>query len=155
MTETIRPFTPADAEPLYRLFRNAVQNAAPHYTQAQRDAWAPHAIMPTGWPKRIADMTTWVAEDNKGHAGFLSLQSDGYLDFLYVRPDLKGQGTAGRLYTHAADHARQNALSMTTHASLFARPFFERQGWRVIHREEVPRGDQYLTRFFMAAPATE
>lgn len=38
---------------------------------------------------------------------------------------------------------------MTTHASITARPFFEKQGYRVIREQQVERRDLLLTNFVM------
>lgn len=156
MTQRLRRFAPGDGPLTYALYHNAVHHGtAPHYTPAQQQAWCPSKTMPDTWPGHFERSETWIAEDEHGSAGFLTLNSDGYLNLFFVRPDLRRSGTASRLYDEAVRHASKNALSMSSHASLLARPFFERRGWTVMHREDVPRGGQILTRFFMTAPATE
>ena len=74
--------------------------------------------------------------------GIADLGPDGYLDRLYVHRDWQGRGVASAL-CDALPAAR------TTHASITARPFFERRGWRVVREQQVERRGVLLTNFVM------
>ena len=86
--------------------------------------------------------TTLVAEWEGVIVGFADLADDGYLDRLYVHKDYQGQGIATAL-CDALPRAR------LTHASLTARPFFEKRGWRVERAQQVERHGVKLTNFVM------
>ena len=65
--------------------------------------------------------------------GFAGLVGDGHLDTFYCRKDSVGRGVGSRLYRAV----EQEALTLEcdqifTKASITARPFFERHGFRII-----------------------
>lgn len=79
----------------------------------------------------------------------------GYLDRLYVHKDYQGQGIAGAL----CDTLEQAVLDVRpiafgpvvieTHASITARPFFERRGYHVVRRQRVERRGVILENYRM------
>ncbi|OSP55482.1 GNAT family N-acetyltransferase [Pseudoruegeria sp. SK021] len=147
----IRPFEPADAPELLLVFQRSVQEgAASAYDAAQRHAWASAVTASPVWTRRLGDQITVVAQHPDGLIGFMTLGYDGHLDLAYVRPDWMGKGIAARLHdrllARAEDH---NMTRLTTEASLLARRFFLRQGWRELARQEVQRGAVSLTNFRM------
>ena len=117
-----------------------------HYDQKQREAWAPTIPDTAAWTERLRSVTTFVAEDDSGIAGFMTLGSDGYIDLAFVRPDVIGQGVAYQLYRTLERAASRSGLArLYTEASDVARPFFERQGWRVAETQTVNRSGVSLT----------
>ena len=74
--------------------------------------------------------------------GFADLAEDGYLDRLYVHRDWQGRGVATALCDALPD-------ARLTHASLTARPFFEKRGWHVVREQQVERRGVRLTNFVM------
>lgn len=148
----IRRWARDDAEASFGVFHDAVhQGAGRHYSAGERRAWVPSAMMPEGWPDRLAAQTAWVSEDDAGLTGIISLADDGYLDVFFVVPRARGNGTAVRLYDTLIEQARAQGHSrLTTHASLFLRPFLKRRGWDTLHGETVSRDGEYLRRFAMA-----
>ena len=65
-------------------------------------------------------------------------------------------GTTGRLLsayvaTAICDALEQNnkATELTTHASITARPFFEKRGYTVVREQQVERRGELLTNFVM------
>ena len=138
----IRPYRPADAIPLATLYHRAVQEgAAAKYDVRQREAWSPSPPTSEGWRARVEEAETIVAERDGALLGFMTLDIDtGYLDFAYVAPEVMGQGVAAALYAVIEGRARvKGHTTLETEASLLAEPFFCRQGWRVIARQEVER----------------
>lgn len=138
----IRPYRPADAIPLATLFHRAVrEGAAQAYDARQREAWSPAPPTGEGWRARVEEAETIVAERDGVLLGFMTLDIDSaYLDFAYVSPEVMGQGVAAALYAVIEGRARvKGHVVMETEASLLAEPFFRRQGWRVIKRQEIER----------------
>lgn len=138
----IRPYRPADAIPLAALYHRAVrEGAAQKYNAAQRAAWSPAPPTSAGWRARVEEAETIVAEHAGAIRGFMTLDMDsGYLDFAYVAPEVMGQGVAEALYAVIEGRARvKGHTRLETEASLLAEPFFRRQGWRLIARQEVER----------------
>lgn len=139
----IRPYRPADAIGLARLFHRAVhEGASQHYTEEQRAAWSPEPPTSEGWRARVEEAETIVAERDGAHLGFMTLDMDtGYLDFAYVAPEAMGRGVAASLYAVIEGRARvKGHVRLETEASLLAEPFFHRHGWRLVRRQMVERG---------------
>ena len=150
----VRAYIPEDADGLIELFRRSVREAAaPHYTPAQRLAWAPDNIDRIAFAARLADKPTWVAQVAGRLAGFIDLEPDGHIDMLYVSADHQRRGVARVLYRAVEQKARGQGLRrLFTEASLAARPFFEAQGFVVLKEQQVARRGQMLTNFRMEKP---
>ena len=151
---TLRPYRPEDCPALAALFYETVHTVnAAHYTPAQLDAWAP-ACGPdlAAWDKSFRAHRTLVAELDGRLAGFGDLDpAAGYLDRLYVHKDLQGRGVATAL-CNALEQAA--AGPVVTHASVTARPFFARRGYRVLRAQQVERRGVTLANYVMEkAPA--
>jgi putative acetyltransferase len=152
MTITVRALALSDAEAAAEIFHDAVQTgAAEAYTQAQRDAWSGPAPDPEKWRARFEEQTGVVAEAGGEAVGFMTLDADGHVDLAYVRPERARQGVGGRLYAALEALAREAGLArLSTHASLVARPFFEKQGWRTEQEQQVSLRGETLTNFAMS-----
>ena len=135
----IRAFEPKDAEATAQLFFQTIHTATgPAYDAAQRAAWASAPPETKAWCTRLSKMTTIVAKDSEGLAGFMSLESDGHVDLAYVRADLVGQGAGKRLYEEIeAEALRKGIRRLYSEASELARCFFERQGWSLISKQHI------------------
>ncbi len=124
--------------------------AAPYYSPEQLAAWAPVPADVARWQKRLSHLHTIVAESEGVLAGFASYTDDGYLDFLFTHPAFARRGVATRLYQRVESALREiNARRVTTHASLAARPFFDRHGFQLGAEECVECRGFYLRRFAM------
>ncbi len=78
--------------------------------------------------------------------GFGDIDETGYLDRLYVHKDYQGKGIA----TAICDRLEQAVQGkIVTHASITARPFFEKRGYRVCKEQQVERQGIFLTNFIM------
>ena len=120
-----------------------------HYTEEQVAAWAPEVPDARGWHARMSARLTLVAEEEGEVVGFAELEG-GHLDMLYVRADAVGSGDGGRLYEAAEREAYDRGTGrITTEASITARPFFERRGFRVVRKQTVRRHGVWLTNFAM------
>jgi putative acetyltransferase len=148
---SVRLFREDDLPDLGRIYFDAVREGTKsHYSKTQRHAWA-HEI-PDGpkWLARLSSQIVYVAEQDNRIAGFMTLQTDGYIDLAFVAPDLIGRGVAHQLYLAILKHAKSaNTTRMSTHASHLARPFFERQGWTLIKEQSVTVREVALTNFIM------
>ena len=147
----VRAYDARDAPRIARLFYETVHSVnRADYSEEQVRAWAPAVPDPDAWHARMADRRTLVAEEDGEVVGFAELEDDGHLDMLYVRENAVGRGVGGRLYDAVEREARRLNLSrISTEASITARPFFERQGFRVVREQTVWREGVPLTNFAM------
>ena len=150
-TARVREMRPDDNAAVIEVFRASVRMAAGRdYSHEQVIAWAPDDIDPVVWAKRYDTRQTWVADAEGTLAGFIELQSDGHLDMLYVHPVHQRQGIASALLQQVETAARDLGVErLYTEASITARPFFERRGFRLIARQTVVRGAQPFVNFRM------
>lgn len=147
----LREGTAADAAALAALFTASVQQlGASHYTPEQRTAWTGPAPDIEAWRQRLAALSVLVAERDGEVAGFIGFEADGYVDLLFTAPAHARRGVASALLDAAEARLRAAGVArMDTHASLVARPVFERHGFAVVARETVVRAGIGLDRFVM------
>lgn len=143
----IRTYQPADCKEMAELFYQTVHTVnAKDYTQPQLDAWATGQVDLEQWNRSFLAHLSLVAVEDGAIVGFGDMASDGYLDRLYVHADHQGRGIA----TALCDRLEQAVQSpLTTHASITARPFFEKRGYAVIKEQTVERQGVALTNFVM------
>ena len=150
---TLRPYRPDDCPALAALFYQTVHTVnAAHYTPAQLDAWAPAGGPDlAAWDESFRAHLTLVAELDGKLAGFGDMDTAcGYLDRLYVHKDFQDRGVATAL-CGALEQAA--AGPVTTHASVTARPFFARRGYRVLRAQQVERRGVRLANYVMEKSA--
>ena len=150
---TLRPYRPDDCPALAALFYQTVHTVnAAHYTPAQLDAWAPAGGPDlAAWDESFRAHLTLIAELDGKLAGFGDMDTAcGYLDRLYVHKDFQGRGVATALCG-----ALEQAVAgpVTTHASVTARPFFARRGYRVLRAQQVERRGVRLANYAMEKSA--
>lgn len=149
--ETVRDYRREDAGPICRLFYETVHSVnLKAYSPEQARAWAPAPPDPAAWHGRMSGRHTLVAEGDDGVVGFVELEEDGHLDMLYCRRDAVGRGVGSLLYAAAEERAGELGLGgIFVEASITARPFFERRGFRVSRRNVVVRRGVELVNFSM------
>ncbi|WFU04128.1 GNAT family N-acetyltransferase [Rhizobium sp. CB3171] len=147
---TVRPYVPADADLTIEIFLRAIREvASKDYNQAQIDAWAKVEDR-DAWAKRRSSRPAWIVKYGDVSIGFADLVPDGLLDMMFVHPDYQGMGAASLLLTTVEAEARKQGLGrIFTEASLTARAFFERRGFRVLVSQIVEKRGQTLENFRM------
>lgn len=160
----VRLFTKDDVGQLAEVFHLSItQAAATHYSEEERAVWSPAVRSDDEWRLRLAPTVTWVSEQKGVISGFINLKStietlgsegesllSAEVDCLFTHPDFVGQGVASKLYQCLEDYALSQQISeLTVEASYLAKPFFEKQGYRLLSKNEHSRADQVLVNFSM------
>lgn len=164
----LRKYHPRDCAEMARLFYDTVHTVnAADYTKEQLDAWADGQVDLEKWNASFLEHDTLVAVEGEKIVGFGDMDSTGYLDRLYVHKDHQKKGIATAICdrlerahrkraafrTETDGNARQEGeraeLTFTTHASVTARPFFEKRGYVVKKEQQVERHGVLLTNFVM------
>lgn len=155
----IREYRPADLPAIMALFHDTVRavNAA-DYTPAQLAAWAPADIDMDAWCESLGRHYSLVAvEPGTGMiVGFGDIDPDAgaghaHLDRLYVHKDRQRRGIAAMLCDRL--EAAAPGRTITVHASITARPFFERRGYAVVRGQRVERRGVTLGNYVMRRAA--
>ena len=144
----LREYIPSDCAQLAELFYQTVHSVnAQDYTREQLDAWATGEVDSQAWDKSFRAHRTIVATESGKIVGFGDMDETGYLDRLYVHKDYQGQGIASAICDELERFAAGKTI--TTHASITAKPFFLHRGYRVVRKQEVIRRGVVLTNFVM------
>lgn len=135
----IRPFRPADAEPIAALTQAAIRETALRaYSQEQVEAWSSRfsSARVSEWAAR-GDTILVAADSSDRPIAYTVLEADGHLDMLYCHPEHTGKGLALALLEAAETGARaQGVTRLFTEASELARPVFARAGYALLHRRD-------------------
>lgn len=143
----IRRYRPGDCAALAALFCRTVHTVnAADYTAEQLDAWAPETVDLERWDRSFREHYTLVAVEGGRILGFGDMDRTGYLDRLYVRWDCQGRGVASAL-CDKLERAAEGEI--VTHASITARPFFEKRGYGTVREQQVERRGVLLTNYVM------
>jgi len=128
----IRRYLPSDLAQISQLFYDTVHRVnAIDYSKEQPDVWATGLLNLAAWNESfLAHYTLVAVASNNVIAGFGDITREGYLDRLYVHKDYQGQGIATALCNELENAIESDKF--TTHASITAKPFFERRGYQVI-----------------------
>lgn len=144
----IREYQTSDCKELTKLFYDTVHTVnAKDYTKEQLDAWAKRPLDLKKWNQSLQKHYSLVAVDGGIIVGFGDITCTGYLDRLYVHQAHQGRGIATAICSKLEQAV--DADSITTHASITARPFFEKRGYRVIRKQQVARDGIFLTNYLM------
>ena len=135
----IREYQSSDCEELTKLFYNTVHTVnAKDYTEEQLDAWATGQVDLNKWDQSLREHYSIVAVENEMLVSFGDIDESGYLDHLFVHADYQGKGIGTMICNRLEQAVSGNII---THASITARPFFEKRGYRVVKEQQVERQD--------------
>lgn len=147
----IRKFKPSDAQPLWNLkFRTIRQVNSKDYSQVQVEAWASDVYDEANWFQRISALDPFVAIRKDAIAGFADLQPSGYIDQFFCATDYIGIGVGRCLMEKIINEAEQQGIvTLFSHVSMTAKPFFERFGFITVKKQQVEVRGVLLDNFVM------
>ena len=143
----IRKYESTDCKELAELFYNTVHTInAKDYTKEQLDAWASGQGDLEKWDQSFQEHFTVVAVENGIIVGFGDIDTTGYLDRLYIHKNNQRKGIA----TAICDQLESKVQGkIVTHASVTAKPFFEKRGYKVLKEQQVVRKEIFLKNYVM------
>lgn len=135
----IRCYKDSDLEPVATLFTDTVRQVnIQHYSAEQVTIWAPCPPDLGRWRERLAGLALWVAESGNRIIGFCGLGAEGHVDLLYTDYRFQRQGVGRSLYQQMEAKVRARGVHrLFTEASITARPFFEKMGFKILHEQQV------------------
>jgi putative acetyltransferase len=143
----IRQYQQSDCKELAELFYNTVHTVnAKDYTTEQLNVWATGQVDLEKWNLSLQEHYSIVAVENNVIVGFGDIDKTGYLDRLFVHADHQGKGIATAICNKLEQFVKEN---ITTYASITARPFFEKRGYKVVKEQQVERQGIFLTNYVM------
>ena len=146
----IREYADADFEAVERIFYDTIHAVnAKDYSREQLFAWANNVDSLKRRREDLLSQFTLIAETEGETVGFGSMDKSGCLDLLYVHKDFQRQGIA----TALCDELEKGFTVIKTYASVTAKPFFEKRGYKTIKEQEVERLGIKLKNFEMRLSA--
>lgn len=144
----IREYKSSDCNEIAYLFYNTVHCInAKDYTEDQLNVWATGNIHIDEWNESFLNNYTVVVEENGIIIGFGDINNEGYLDRLYVHKDYQNIGVATAICDRL--EKKYEVERITTHASITAKSFFEKRGYRVMKKQFVKRDGVRLMNYIM------
>ena len=144
----IREYRSSDITEILRLFYDTVHTVnAADYSAEQLDAWADGKADPAVWDRSLSEHYSLAAIEDGAIVGFGDIDSSGYLDRLYVHKDHQKCGIASAICDKLEASVRTDHI--TVHASITAKPFFEKRGYREAKAQEVERKGILLRNYVM------
>lgn len=145
----LRPYRHEDFSEVTRLFYETVHTVnARDYNSSQLEAWAPEVNDYGNLRQALEETRSLVVEEDGVSIGFGDIDETGYIDHLFVHKDHQGRHVA----TMLCDELECGHDHLSVHASITARPFFEKRGYHVVKRQEVPIRGQVLINYVMEKP---
>ena len=143
----LRRYQSSDCKEVTELFYNTVHIVnAKDYTKEQLDVWATEQVDLKKWNQSLQEHYSIVAIKNEVIVGFGDIDKTGYLDRLFVHADYQGKGIATAICNQLEQIVKAD---ITTHASITAKPFFEKRGYKVIKEQPVERQGIFLINYVM------
>lgn len=117
----------------------------------QINAWASTADRTDSLRNKVSTQFFYAVVDNNGTIiGFASLAQNGYLDMLYVHKDHQRTGVATALWKKILSKANELGIkAIQTEASITAKPFFEKHGFKLLKEQVILINDTELTNYKM------
>ena len=141
----VREYQISDCKEITELFYNTVHTVnAKDYTKEQLDVWATGQVDLEKWNQSLQEHYSIVVIENEVIVGFGDIDKTGCLDRLFVHADYQGKGIATAICNQLEQTVQGD---ITTHASITAKPFFEKRGYKVVKEQQVERQGIFLTNF--------
>lgn len=100
------------------------------YTRPELDAWAPENIDVRKFCKVLLKSRSFVAVESGAIIGFASINTDGYLNRLYVHSNFLKRGIGTALLKHCENCAAScGAAAVTLDSSKTAEGFYRKMGY--------------------------
>jgi len=151
MKITITPYTDANATEITDLHHACVHAISPTiYSREQQEAWAHTPPNYPYWVKRLALKKPFMAMVEATIVGFIELEDNGHIDCAYTHPAYQKRGVMSELFAYTQNLAEQKGIKrLYLEASIVAKPFFEKRGFKTLHRNEIKRNGQMIVNFSM------
>ena len=134
------------------LFRTTVLTVnSKDYTKEEVEDWTSCGDSVAHWKNLLAKNDYVGAIDRQGKIiGFSSVNAEGYLHSMFVHKDQQGKGLATLLLSEVEKIARKyDVHKINVEASITARPFFEKHGYKVVKEQKAKANRLWLTNYVM------
>ena len=121
------------------------------YNENQLKQWANSSIDNNKWIERFEKFDYYKLIINDTIVGFISIDKTGFINSLFVSKDHQRIGIAQMLLNHITDLSIHLKIStLKADVSITARPFFEKNGFKIIKEQQVNLNGAVLTNYAMS-----
>lgn len=137
---TIRKATLADLKGITKLFYETIQNVnAKDYSKDEIDDWSSWHENVDRWSEEIMRSYFIVASIDNMIVGMASLDTDGYLNLLFVHKDFQRHGIAKVLLNEIERKAYEQKNDLIySDVSITAKGFFEKYGF-IVEKQQLKK----------------
>lgn len=142
-----------DVEQLLALYKNTILAINQRdYTKSEVEDWVSCGDNLEQGHLLVQEHHCILAENAEGIVvGFASINGEGYIHTLFVHSDFQNQGIATLLYDYLEHYAIGKGFEkLTSEVSITAKPFFEKQGFRVDAEQKRKANKLFLTNYKMS-----
>lgn len=149
----VRNYQNSDSLKLATIFANSILAIDDSmYSESQKLAWIGNSSNEF-WQNRFAESLPLVAEIDGQVVGFIEFKFDkevGEIDCFYIQSNYQGKGVGQALFDKVLEVAKLNDIKeIRVFASHIAKPFFAKQGFKVIRENSVVRSNVTLENWLM------
>ncbi len=142
----IRRYVQSDCKEIAELFYNTIHTVnARDYTEEQLNVWTSNIDL-IQWNQSLMEHYCLVAIEDNQIVGFSDIDDHGLINRFYVHKDYQRKGIASSLMKELK---KIHKGRLVTHASITAKPFFEKNGFYVVKEQQVERRGIFLTKYVM------
>jgi putative acetyltransferase len=151
-----RTATLYDLDEMKQLYVDAImQVCKDDYSFEQREQWCSSVHKTSRWVEVVETQFVLIAEIGRQIVGYGTLKNGTYIDFFYVHKDFQGIGIARQLLERIEKQAIvSGSYALTSDISITAKPFFEKNGFRVLTKQENVIGSEVLINYKMKKQLT-
>lgn len=149
----IRTATFSDIFELNKLYQNTVLIVnRKDYTSDEVEDWASCGNNIKHWHQLFEDQHYVLAENRERViVGFASINEVGYMHTLFIHSDFQRYGIATLLYQYLEKYAQSKGANIIiSEVSITAKPFFEKQGFRIDEEQMRKANKLYLRNYKMS-----
>lgn len=148
---TFRNATLEDLPEMKALYRDTILTVCrKDYTEEQVNVWSSSANKEERWLDVVVNQFVLLAEIDDVLVGYGTLKNHNYIDFFYVHKDFQGMGIAGQLLNRLLQEAGAHGTKLiTSDISMTAKPFFRKNGFKVVAEQKNVRQDVILINYKM------
>lgn len=134
----LRAATMSDLPAMLQLFTDTIFAVCKDdYSPEQIKAWSSSVEQAQVWQEKISAQYFLIAALERKIVGYASLENNKHVDLLYVHKDYQRQGIADKLYSELEKEAvRRNATAIHSFVSKTAKPFFEKNKFKLIEEQK-------------------
>ena len=147
----LRRYEPKDINQIVSLFYNTINEVnIRDYSKEHVTVWSQRSKDLINRNDFFEELYTIVAEKDGLIIGYGNINTDGYIDHLYVHKDFQHMKIGSKICDILEQYAISvGAESLTVHASITAKPFFEIRGYKSLKEQEVTLNGISLTNYLM------